>query len=391
MNLQSYLEQFRTSMVELRREFHQCPELSDEEVQTTQKIVQQLKDTNVELLDLGLSTGVLARLRGAKPGKTLLLREDIDALPVKEETNLPYCSQKEGVSHACGHDIHTAILVYVAKVLSQMQEELSGEVLFLFQPAEEVGSGAKSVLEQGKLSKYSVDCVLGLHCSPEIDAGKIGLRKGAANASTDLIRMEVVGKGGHGAHPYNTVDPIIISAYLLTQLQTVVSRENKPTYPAVLTFGKIQGGTASNVIPDRVYLEGTLRSVNEEYRNQAKESIVRMAKLVSESMRGSAKVEFAQSIPPLVNSPEVIDRVREAAVKELGEKAVEEVELPSMGSDDFALLLGEAKCGAQFRLGTGTKDSATRMGLHNAKNIFDEQAIYVGAATLCRFALDYLQ
>lgn len=223
MDTNTLVKKYIADMVAMRREIHRHPELSNKEFDSTKRIEKFLKGCGIEILDVGMKTGCIAVLKGGHPGKTVGLREDIDALPIVEQTGLPFASENEGVMHACGHDIHQTVLMYTAKCLSEIREELHGDVLFIFQPAEEALYGALDTMATKFYEKCHPDVLAGLHCSPEWDAGTIGVIKGPANASSDFLYITVYGKAGHGAHPENFVDPIMISGYLLAELQTVVS------------------------------------------------------------------------------------------------------------------------------------------------------------------------
>jgi amidohydrolase len=389
--LKKLLDEYYDEFAQTRKYLHKNPELSLKEYNTTKYIRENLVSYGIEIVDCGLETGVIGLLNGAKPGKCMAIREDIDALPILEKTGLDYKSINPGVMHACGHDIHISVLLYVAKVLSELRDQISGKLLFIFQPAEENAAGANLIIDTKVLEKYKVENIIGLHCSPEIDLGKLGFIAGPANASIDVIKIIVEGKGGHGAHPYNAVDPVAITAYLITLLQTVITRENKPTAPAVLTFGMIHGGTSPNIIPDKVEINGTLRSLDHDYRAICKDAIERVAKNHCKAMRAKCEVEFSSPIPPLINSKEVINGVQSAVKEILSANNIHHIDSPSMGSDDFSVLLNKVGKGAQFRLGTGTDDPNSREGLHNASNIFDTRAIYYGAAAICQYALNYLK
>ena len=378
-------------MIQMRRHIHQNPELSNQEFQTTKLIQEKLTGYGVEIADIGLKTGVVGILKGRFPGKTLAIREDIDALPMKELTGLPFASASDGVCHSCGHDIHTTVLLYTAKILSALKDELHGNVMFLFQPAEENGSGAKQLIDCGFDQVLKPDAFVGLHVAPKLNAGCIGLKDGAASASSDMFQIRVTGKGGHGAHPENCVDPIIISAYILTQLQTIVSRENHPIHPAVLTVGSIHGGQANNVIPDYVDMGGTLRSLEPESRQAMQEAIDRITVSCAEAMRGKAEVTWNKGMPPLVNDTPIVDGIRAAAQKLLPADAIKTIADPSLGSEDFSYLFPAYGPGAQFSLGCGNdSDPNTRHGLHNSKNVFDEGCLAVGTAVLVQYARDFL-
>ena len=378
-------------MIQLRRHIHQNPELSNQEFQTTKLIQEKLTEYGIEIADIGLKTGVVGVLKGRFPGKALAIREDIDALPMKELTGLPFASASDGVCHSCGHDIHTTVLLYTAKILSALKDELHGNVMFLFQPAEENGSGAKQLIDCGFDQVLKPDAFVGLHVAPKLNAGCIGLKDGPASASSDMFQIRVTGKGGHGAHPENCVDPIIISAYILTQLQTIVSRENHPIHPAVLTVGSIHGGQANNVIPDYVEMGGTLRSLEPESRQAMQEAIDRITVSCAEAMRGKAEVTWNKGMPPLVNDTPIVDGIRAAAQKLLPADAIKTIADPSLGSEDFSYLFPAYGPGAQFSLGCGNdSDPNTRHGLHNSKNVFDEGCLAVGTAVLVQYARDFL-
>ena len=378
-------------MIQLRRHIHQNPELSNQEFQTTKLIQEKLTEYGIEIADIGLKTGVVGVLKGRFPGKALAIREDIDALPMKELTGLPFASASDGVCHSCGHDIHTTVLLYTAKILSALKDELHGNVMFLFQPAEENGSGAKQLIDCGFDKVLKPDAFVGLHVAPKLNAGCIGLKDGPASASSDMFQIRVTGKGGHGAHPENCVDPIIISAYILTQLQTIVSRENHPIHPAVLTVGSIHGGQANNVIPDYVEMGGTLRSLEPESRQAMQEAIDRITVSCAETMRGKAEVSWNKGMPPLVNDTPIVDGIRAAAQKLLPADAIKTIADPSLGSEDFSYLFPAYGPGAQFSLGCGNdSDPNTRHGLHNSKNVFDEGCLAVGTAVLVQYARDFL-
>ena len=392
MNTMYLIKKYESGMNDIRRHIHANPELSNEEFKTTELIREKLTEYGIVICEIGMKTGVVGLLKGGKPGKTVAIREDIDALPMSELTGLPFASKVENVCHSCGHDIHTTTLLFCAKVLSELREELCGNVLFLFQPAEERGSGAKQLVECKFYEVSRPDVFVGLHVSPEYPAGSIGLKRGPANASCDTFYIKVSGKGGHGAHPENCIDPIAISGYVLAQLQTVISRENHPVYPAVMTIGSIHGGKAANVIPDFVEMSGTLRSLNADSRAKMQEAIERITKASAEAMRGHAEVTWEKGMPPLVNDVEVIEDLQAAAEKTIGADHVITVQNPSLGSEDFSYLFPEYAPGAQFRLGSGNDiDPNTRHGLHNSRNVFDDSCLAAGTAVLVQYVRDFLR
>lgn len=377
--------------VEIRRTLHQNPETAKKEFETTALIKKVLEESGIEVEDLGLETGVTAIIRGGKPGKTIGLRADIDALPMEEKTGLAFASKKAGVCHSCGHDINTAYLLLVGKVLNGCKEYLAGNVRLLFQPAEEIGKGARHMIEKGVLTKEPVmEEIVGIHIDPTLPAGKVGLIKGSANAGADMIDITVHGRGGHGARPANTIDPIVASAYLIAQLQTLVAREISPFRPAILSFGKIAGGTSANIIPDSVSISGTLRTFDNETRKQLHEAIRRTCKLHCESMRATADVVIDEAVPPLINTPGIIDGLAVAAKETIGEERVIMLTEPGSGSDDFSLFLDHLP-GVRYVVGNYTEDPNTALSLHSAELIFDEDIIRTGALVTCQYVLNALK
>lgn len=378
-------------MIEIRRKIHSEPELSNKEFETTKLITAKLNEYGIEIANIGMKTGVVALLKGARPGKTLAIREDIDALPMPEETGLPFASKFDNICHSCGHDIHTTVLIYCAKVLASIKDELVGSVLFLFQPAEEGGHGARQLIENKYYEVSKPDAHVGLHVAPLCDVGKISIKRGVSGASADGIRIKVIGKGGHGAHPENFVDPIAASAYLITQLQTVISRVAYPLHPGVFTIGSIHGGHAGNIVPDFVEMVGSLRSLDQGSRTKMQDAIDRVIKGCTEAMGCRAEVVWHKGMPPLVNDESICDGVEAAANTVLGPGHVMYKKDPSMGSEDFSELFPAYGPGAQFGLGTANDDPNSRIGIHNSKNIFDERCIKVGASVLVQYARDFLK
>ena len=382
----------REELYALREELHRCPELSHQEYRTSALIEKQLRAWGIPVLDFHLETGVVAKISGGHSGKLLVLREDIDALPIQENTGLPFSSQVSGVCHACGHDIHTTALLGAARLLSEHRDQLHGDVLLVFQCAEESFDGAASMLAHGIFSAQTPNAVVGFHCAPQLQVGKVEISAGIREANCDSLTLTVVGKGGHGAHPDECIDPVVMSAGLLMQLQTLVSRRNKATDPVVLTFGEIHGGSAPNVIPDQVLLRGTLRTFDNRVRMAHLAALEDLCTGFCRALGGTCTVTVEKSLPPLINSPDICQQLLTSAQTVLGEDCLGSESAPSMGSDDFSCMLEACgNHGAQYLVGTGLEnDPATRMGLHVAENIFPSQAIEPAAATLVQFALDYL-
>ncbi len=390
METMKLVQQYTDEIIEIRRRIHMHPELSNQEFQTTELIKEKLTEYGVEIVDIGLKTGVIGMIRGGKPGKTVAIREDIDALPMPELTGLPFASEIENVCHSCGHDIHTAIGLHCAKALNEIKDELCGNVMMIFQPAEEGGGGAQQVADCKFYEVAKVDAFVGLHVGPVYPVGTIGVKKGPTSASSDTFYITVTGKGGHGAHPENFIDPLTISAHILTQLHTIVARENHPMQPAVLTVGAIHAGKAPNIVPDYVEMCGSLRSLDPVQRETMKESINRICKCTAESMRGTATVEWKLGVPVLINDDDVVDGIIAAADKVLGEGKIHFAKNASMGSEDFSVFFPEYGPGAQFSLGTRNDDPNSAHGIHNAKNIFDEGCIEVGTSVIVQYVRDFL-
>lgn len=385
--IRNFTEELMPSAIEFRRALHRHPELAFQETITSGKIREELKAEGIPLEEDLIPTSVIAVIEGSRPGKTILVREDIDALPMEERTGLPFSSEVPGCTHSCGHDIHTSSLVLLGKILWRMREQLAGKVILVFQPAEETASGAKAMMEAGFRKKYpDVDQVIGFHTDPALDAGTIGLVKEAANASTDEVTVTVKSPGGHGAHPYRCGDPVAAAGYLLTQLQTVISRENPALEPAVLTFGMIHGGTAANIIPTEVVMKGTLRAFEETGRKKMWDAIRRVCDFGAKAMRTEAEVEIKEGVPVLYNDPETIEQIRTASEHILGTGKAFDLKA-SPGSDDFSCFLACAP-GVQFKCGTGNENPKSRKGIHNGENIFDEKCIETGCMVIAEFIFE---
>ena len=390
----SWLEGWYGEQVEARHWLHQNPELSYEERETTRFVKERLTAWGVRVEELpGLETGVSAVIEGAYPGPMLVLREDMDALPIRENTGLDFASRRPGVCHACGHDIHTAALLYAARALHALRGQLHGSVKLIFQCAEEVGSGAYRMLEAGVFSHCRPQAVVGFHCVPLLELGKIGVRRGPSNASFDIFTWTITGQGGHGAYPHRCVDPVVVSAYLITQLQTVVSRFNCPTHPAVLTVGEIHGGTAPNIIPDQVTMRGAMRAFDGEQRRAMLEQIEKITRDGCAALGARGEVRRDVGIPAIINHPEIADQVARAVEESLGKEHLHWIGDPSMGSDDFSVWL-EACGGRGVQFSVGTHDPAcpnSGLGIHVAENIFPDEALRYAAPVLVQFAVDYLK
>lgn len=379
-SLKERMAELEPYFINLRRKIHAHPEIAMEEINTTALIKSELEKYGIKAVDNGKNTGVVGVLSGGHPGKVIALRADIDALPLTEETGLEYESTVKGKCHACGHDIHITTLLAAAKLLSERKADIHGTVKFIFQPAEEGQMGAKTIIGNGFLN--DVDAIFGAHTWPEIQGGSIGIKRGPMMAGAARFNIDISVRGGHAAHPHKTSDSIVIAAYILLGIQSIVARELKPVDSAVITVGKMEAGTAANIIPAKVRLEGTFRYLLPEVRDQIKEAITRIAIGTAQAHRAEASVEIIDNGPPVINNEELVNMVEEAAETLLGVDHCVELSQASMGSEDFAYYL-EQKPGAFFRLGTMENAVNYKLALHNSKLLFSEKAIAAGAVTEC--------
>lgn len=381
MSLYELVNEKKQEFIELRRRIHENPELSFEEFETTKMIKGYLDALGIENHPNGNQTGVIGILRGKKDGPVLALRADIDALKLTEKTGLPFASKKEGICHACGHDIHTAVLLGTANILKNYEEELCGTVKFLFQPAEERLNGSRSMIENGALENPKVDYILACHTWPEMPAGSIGVRYGAMLGAADSFKITVFGKGGHAAHPHKGIDPVVVAAYIITELQTIVSRRTAPVDPVVVTVGHLNAGTVNNVIPNDALLEGTVRTQDPETRKKVAEYIEELAVGTARAMGADAKVEYHFGVGPTISDTQLVNEIRTAVTEMLGKDQLLEVPHASMGAEDFAFYL-EKIPGALFRLGTYDETEESRWALHNPSTLFNEEAIPTGVMAM---------
>lgn len=366
--------------IQVRRHIHRRPELSFAEHDTHRYLADALQDLGYTFRShLGGGTGLHAVLEGARPGPVVALRADIDALPIQEETGLPFASERPGVMHACGHDVHTAILLATARALRSIQADLAGTVVFIFQPGEEKNPGGASLMiRDGVLDQPKVDAIFGLHVDPYLEAGRMAFAPGPVMAAPDELRVTVTGRGGHGAWPHLTVDPVVTAAQIITLLQQVVARNVDPFQPAVLTIGMIEGGSAHNIIPDEVRFVGTVRTMDEALRQTMPGRIEAVVRGACEAAGATYRMEYERGYPVLVNHPEATETGRRAAVEILGEEQVGVME-PSMGGEDFAYYLQRVP-GTFARLGARSPGDAAPHGLHTSRLMIDESCIAVGVA-----------
>lgn len=380
------------SIINWRRDLHQIPEIGLNLEQTSQYVIKQLEEMGIEYRkNIGVS-GIVGLIKGDKPGRTIALRADMDALPIKEETGLPFAS-KNGNMHACGHDAHTAILLGAAKVLNENKDKIKGNVKLIFQPAEEGPGGAKPMIEDGALKEPKVDAIMGLHVGNLTENSKEGSIMVSYNnmmACLDRFKLKLIGKGCHGAYPETGVDPIAMAGYFISNVQSIISRELSPTDPAVVTIGKINGGFAYNIIPDSVELEGTVRAVDQKVRENIAKRIEDFAKGISETMRGTYEYEYVFGYPPLVNDKEFTKDFIESAKKIIPEEDIVEMKKPAMGGEDMAYFLNEAP-GTFFFMSTPRAVNGEYYPHHNSKFDINEEVLWKGAALLIQGVMDYLE
>ncbi|MEM6643934.1 MAG: M20 family metallopeptidase [Bacteroidota bacterium] len=391
--IKNLAEAQKAEVLSIRRHLHQHPELSFEEYETAAFIEGKLKNIGFSAVQRVGNTGVTLDLKGnkqGKEGKVLALRADIDALPILEANNVPYKSTKEGIMHACGHDVHTASLLGAAHILNELKEEFSGTIRFIFQPGEERAPGGASVLiKEGILKDPTPAKILGQHVMPLIPEGKVGFRKGKYMASADEIYLTVKGKGGHAAMPESFIDPVAISAQILVALQQIVSRKANPKVPSVLSFGKISGGSANNVIPNEVKIDGTFRTFDEDWRKAALASIKEIATGIAKSLGGSCEVNIVAGYPFLINEDDYTQRNIEAAKDYMGPENVLDLDL-WMAAEDFAFYTHQVP-GCFYRLGTRNEARGITSGVHTPTFDIDEKALTTGMGLLAYLALNELQ
>ena len=389
MDIKEKAENIKDYIIEMRRHFHQNPELSLEEFETTKKIVNELEKMSIEVSTFkdGL-TGCIGTIKGAKEGKTLLLRADIDALSVHEKTNLEFASRVDGKMHACGHDCHAAMLLGVAKILSEMKDKFSGNIKLFFQAAEEIGLGAKLSIEQGVMD--NVDACYGVHVTPRFESPKINMQYGERMAATDVFKLTVEGTSSHGSSPHLGHDAIVASAAIITALQTIVSRINNPLKPAVVTIGTIKGGQRFNIIANEVIMEGNVRTFDEIFRKEIETHIREIVESVAKAHSCTAKLEYRYGTGVVLNKDKNLVDIAQNAVKKLyGEDSLVEMEKIT-GGEDFSLLMEKAP-GIFGYIGTrNTKVPGSEKINHHECFTVDEDALIRGTAVAVQFALDYL-
>jgi hippurate hydrolase len=377
-------------VVALRRRIHAEPELGLELPKTQQAVLEALADLDLEIATGGRTSAVVATLRGARPGPTLMLRADMDALPMQEDTGLAFASREAGRMHACGHDGHVAMLAGAARLLAGRRAELAGTVKLLFQPGEEGFGGARILIEEGLLdAEPRVDAAFAIHVDPTLPAGAVATRPGPILAAGDLISIELVGKGGHASMPHHAIDPIPVACELVLALQALVTRRADAFDPAVLTIARIQSGTTANVIPETASLLGTLRTVSERTRREMHEGIRRVATGVAAAHAVEPKIHIVPGYPVTVNDAGFVDFTRGTAADLLGGERVIEMRAPIMGAEDFSYVLQRVP-GALVFLGVRPDGAGPAAPIHSNRMLLNEDALQAGVALHAALALRYL-
>ncbi len=385
MILQDIAQGYNDYLIEKRRYFHMHPEVSTKEYNTSKIVKEELDKFGIPWRPCGMETGILATIKGSHPGKTILLRGDMDALTVQEITGVPYASINEGVMHACGHDCHTAMLLTAARILNDMKDSLCGTVQLAFQPAEEIAKGAKAMMDEGALD--GVDACFAIHVWGMIEAGKISLEAGPRMASADMFNIKISGKGAHGAEPHDGIDAVVTAAAMVNNLQSIVSREIAPSLPAVVTVGTINGGTRFNVVAEDCELTGTTRCFDTQVWEQFENRMQRIVEHTAQTYRASAELVYERITPPVINDATFVALAQKSAKKIMGEDCLAS-KPATTGAEDFALFVREVP-GAIAMLGINNPDCGAIWPNHSGKFCVDESQLLKGAMVYAQVALDF--
>ena len=382
------VQELKEELVAVRRDLHMHPELAFEEHRTADLLAERLRSLGYQVQTGVAQTGVVGLMECGQPGKTLMLRADMDALPIQELEGRSYGSTIPGKMHACGHDGHTAVSLIVASLLAKYRAQLKGRVKVVFQPAEEIIAGGKAMVDAGVMRDPSPDRVLGFHMWPTLEVGKVGVHSEYMWGSVDDVRLLVKGMGGHGGTPHLTIDPVVASAHVVIALQNILARELSPFQPAAFTLGILQAGTLYNVIPSEVEIRGSARALSSQVREFLHRRILEIATGVASAFRCQAEFQVVWGTPPVWNDPQVADSVREAAAAAIG---AENVVDPGQGTvgDDVAYFLQEAP-GCYFLLGVANPEKGSGAPLHSPEFDIDEEALPIAAETLARAAIQFL-
>jgi len=388
--IRSLAAELKPDLSIIRRHLHAHPELSFQETDTADFIEAQLNKVGITDYFRITETGIVAFIKGKNPRKKCIaLRADMDALPIQEENEISYQSQNKGIMHACGHDVHTTCLLGAAKILFQLKDDFEGTVKLIFQPGEEQSPGGASILiKNGVLENPKPEAIFALHVDPSLASGTVGFRPGQYMASTDEIHLTINGKGGHAALPHLTIDPISISALIITALQQIVSRRSNPIMPTVLSFGKIEGGQTNNVIPDKVMLSGTLRTFDEIWRAEAIELIKKTVNNIADTYGATAEIHIPSGYPSLFNNKELTENAIKVAQSYLGKEHVKHLDL-RMTAEDFSFYAQKIP-GCFFRLGTNENNQKFIASVHTSRFDIHELALEIGSGLIAQLAVSAL-
>ena len=389
--IKSLAKAYKEEVIANRRHLHANPELSFQEYNTSKFVKEKLQEIGITTIESKADTGWAALIEGKNPSKRVIaLRADMDALPIIEANDVSYKSKNPGVMHACGHDAHTASLLGAAKILNEVKGDFEGTIKLIFQPGEEVAPGGASLMIADKvLENPRPNGIIGQHVMPFIEVGKVGFRPGIYMASADEIYVTVKGKGGHAAMPETLIDPVLIASHMIVALQQVVSRAASPKIPSVLSFGRVEALGATNVIPNEVKIQGTFRTLDEEWRAKAHEKMLSIAHGIVEGMGGEVDFEIKKGYPFLKNDPELTHRSHQAAIAYLGEENVLDLDI-WMAAEDFAFYSQEVE-GCFYRLGTRNESKGITSGVHTPTFDIDEDALEIGAGLMAFLAVSELE
>lgn len=389
--IKSLAKAYKEEVIANRRHLHANPELSFEEYNTAKYVKEKLQEIGITKIESKAETGWAALIEGKNPSKRVVaLRADMDALPIIETNDVSYKSKNPGVMHACGHDAHTASLLGAAKILNEVKDDFEGTIKLIFQPGEEVAPGGASLMIADKvLENPRPNGIIGQHVMPFIEVGKVGFRPGIYMASADEIYVTVKGKGGHAAMPETLIDPVLIASHMIVALQQVVSRAASPKIPSVLSFGRVEALGATNVIPNEVKIQGTFRTLDEEWRAKAHEKMLSIAHGIVEGMGGEVDFEIKKGYPFLKNDPELTQRSHQAAIDYLGEENVLDLDI-WMAAEDFAFYSQEVE-GCFYRLGTRNEAKGITSGVHTPTFDIDEDALEIGSGLMAFLAVSELE
>ena len=381
-------KQLQPYLQEVFFRLHQNPELSEQEHKTQALVLAELEKMGIEAKPIA-DTGVVGIIRGGKPGKTVAFRADMDALPIQEETDLPYRSQNPGVMHACGHDAHTTILLGAAKMLAACKDALCGNVKLFFQPAEEGNGGAQRMIAQGCMENPKVDAAFFGHCTSSYPAGEVSVRSGPTSAASNPFFVTFRGKGAHGASPHSGADAIVAACQAVTALQTISSRRTSPTDAVVVTVGAFHAGSAGNIIPETATISGIIRTLKPETRERVKEDFRQIVSGVAAAMGVEADIDLQESYAATINDEAMTQLMRQAAAKLFGSDCVHTQAAPEMGTEDFAYFC-QAAAGCYYNLGVGNVEKGYTYPIHNSRFAVDPDALPCGVALYVQIARDFL-